>query len=256
MMTELYQTLHYPSDIGRYDVSSRRKKADKIINILQMHNAESGLDADLTKCLDVGCGPGIITDRLVDLFDVVVGIDLDEIAIDYGKRFQDNNNLTFTLGNVQQLPISDQTFDVAICAQVYEHVPDPVTLATEIWRVLKPGGVCFFSGPNRLALMEEHYFLPFLSWLPQSLADMYVRLSKRGESYDAFPRYPWQVKSLWRNFECHDYTLEIIRDPDRFGLNPNLRRWSWITDLPSFILNVLMIGLPNYNWVLTKPYVA
>ncbi len=63
-------------------------------------------------------------------------------------------------------PLEDESCDLVICAQVYEHVPDDRRLAEEVYRVLKPGGVVFFSGPNWLFPIEGHYHLPFLHWLP------------------------------------------------------------------------------------------
>jgi SAM-dependent methyltransferase len=146
----------------------------------------------------------------------------------------------------------DASVDIVVCAQVYEHTADAPALVREVWRVLRTGGVCFFSGPNRLAIVEEHYWLPFLSWLPQRLADRYMRLFKRGERYDIDPLFYWQIRHLWGGFVIFDYTVPMLRHPDRFGLSERLGRLRWLSRLPAWLFRLLMPLLPNYNWILVK----
>ena len=53
----------------------------------------------------------------------------------------------------------------------------------EISRVLEPGGNLYIAFPNRFAVIEPHYKLPFLSWLPQQLADLYVKWTGKGKYF-------------------------------------------------------------------------
>ena len=46
----------------------------------------------------------------------------------------------------------------------------------EIHRMLKPGGVCYFSAGNRITLIEAHHKLPLLSVIPKKLAHYYLRI--------------------------------------------------------------------------------
>jgi hypothetical protein len=57
----------------------------------------------------------------------------------------------------------------------------------EIYRVMSPEGVGYLAVPNRWMFVEPHYKLVFLSWLPRSLRSFYVRLLRRGVSYDCRP---------------------------------------------------------------------
>ena len=82
-----------------------------------------------------------------------------------------------------RLPVSAATFDLLIVNHVYEHVPEPRTLFAEVSRTLRPGGCAYVTAGSRWALLEPHYRLPFLSWLPAGLADRYVRATGRGEGY-------------------------------------------------------------------------
>lgn len=54
----------------------------------------------------------------------------------------------------------------------------------EIHRVLRPDGILYMATATRWLLMEPHYHLPFLSWLPRPAAGLYLRATKRGTDYD------------------------------------------------------------------------
>jgi SAM-dependent methyltransferase len=227
----------------------RAQKASKILAVLQDFLGKELAGRD---CLDVGCSNGLISRFLASQCRAVVGIDVNEAAIREAHN-QGPRNLMFVVSDGQLMPFPNACFNLVICAQIYEHASDQEQLVTEIWRVLKPGGVCFFSGPNSLALMEEHYWLPFLSWLPRLLAGYYLRLFCRGHCYDVWPLNYWQLRRLWHPFILHDYTMAMIREPERFHLQDRVGRYAWIGRLPRIWLGLLRPFFPNYNWILVKP---
>lgn len=51
------------------------------------------------------------------------------------------------VGDVHELPFTDNEFDTIICTQVMEHVLNPWIMVEEIARVLKPNGKCILSTP-------------------------------------------------------------------------------------------------------------
>lgn len=234
--------------------ADRARKAEKILAILQDY---LGTDLHAHACLDVGCSLGIISAALAPHFKSVVGVDVDRPAVyqaveSSARRVAETSLLHYALGSGHSLPFADASFDVVICAQVYEHVTDQPALAREVERVLRTGGVCFFSGPNRLAVIEEHYWLPFLSWLPRPLASAYMRLFKRGQAYDAYPLFYGQIRRLWRNFEIHDYTWRMLRQPQRFGVGERVEKYPWLSAIPDGVLRGLAPFYPNYNWIMVK----
>lgn len=230
----------------------RKRKSEKIIAIL--HDYLQGNEKNL-RCLDVGCSGGIISNQLTEHFSMVVGVDIEiKMPPQPELSLPEIGTALFSEASGQELPFPDNYFDVVICAQVYEHVSDQAAFASEIHRVIRPGGICFFSGPNRLAINEEHYWLPFLSWLPHSLASIYMRTFKRGNIYDAYPLFYWQLKELWKDFNVIDYTIKLLRNPERFSVSERVDKYRWIKIIPDWILKILRPLYPNYNWILIRKY--
>jgi SAM-dependent methyltransferase len=81
------------------------------------------------RVLDVGCG-----DRpYAELFPGAVGFDVP------GNPHADLH------GSLESIPVDDASFDVALCLQVLEHVPDPGAAVRELHRVVRPGGRVLLS---------------------------------------------------------------------------------------------------------------
>nr|WP_290667126.1 class I SAM-dependent methyltransferase [Ardenticatena sp.] len=226
----------------------RWRKAHKIITILQ---DTYPAPLDTARLLDVGCGNGAITNALAPYVAEIVGTDIDWRLVTEAKA-RAAENATFVQSDGARLPFADATFDVVVCAQVYEHMRNRPALVHEIERVLRPGGYCFFSGPNRLAVLEEHYWLPFLSWFPQPLADAYVRLTGRGQAYDVWPMTYWHLRKLWARFAMIDYTPQLLHAPERFGVEDELGRFRFLAYIPFSFWQKVAPFLPNFNWVLVK----
>lgn len=135
--------------------------------------------------LDVGCGFGATSLALAEECRSVVGIDpwpklIDKARADAEERGL--NNVDFEQADIVSWERPNQ-FDLVVLDNVLEHLPDQRTSLKNISSSLKPGGVCYVLVPNRLWPIEVHYKLPFLGWLPLSIANCYLRLSGQGTDY-------------------------------------------------------------------------
>jgi SAM-dependent methyltransferase len=208
------------------------------------------------KILDLGCATGIILDYLCSSWEQTtgVGVDIDGYGLHLGH--QNYPHLHLVLGDAMNLPFKACTFDLVICSQVYEHVPDWLRMLREIHRVLRPGGICFFSGPNKFWIFEDHYRLPLLSWLPRRLAHLYVRALTK---YPGYHEMPASWSTLRRGFgvagfDVVDYTWRILERPRYFGFRGV--RWRllelFVTPIPKPLRPILTWISPNFNVVLQK----
>ena len=226
------------------DCESRTRKAEKIRAVLR---AAGALSKD-TRVLDIGCSHGHILKNLAQDSGYCVGVDMDREA-----ERQTASNIAYILGDGEQLPFAAQSFDVVICNHVYEHTDNPPTLAAEILRLLKPTGVCYFAGPNKYSLIEPHYHLPFLSWLPQGVANSYVRLCRKGDAYLVRPYSYRQLVDLLGSFNVEDYTPRIIEHPERFHIQDLIAPGSVLQKMARLSYTLCRGLFPTFIFLLRRP---
>jgi len=235
-----------PSSSRLHNEESRRRKAHKILTIL--HDA-LGQDLRHLRCLDIGCAAGLISYQLTVACGQVVGLDPDGSALGLARQ---HRGVELIRGDAMALPLKARSFDLVVCAQVYEHVPDPERLVAEIWRILTDKGVCFFSGPNKLSIIEAHYGLPCLHWLPPALASLYLRVTGRGHAYRERPLTHGHLQRLLRGFTIQDYTVEMLHAPDRYYCAEEIPLARVLRHVPRAVWRALYPLLPNYNLLLRK----
>lgn len=232
-----------------HDREHRTRKAETMRRVLE--DALGPLTE--LRVLDLGTSTGIIGAHLANSCKQVVGLDIDLPAVTHASGHHNQSNLAFTLGDGMQMPFADNTFNVVICAQIYEHVPDASRLLADIHRVLKPGGVCYFAAGNRLMLMEPHYRLPLLSVMPKLLAHLYLRLAGRGNHYYETHYTYWGLKRLVERFDVIDYTARVIADPDGFGCAYMVAPGSRKQRIALQLIQHAYWLVPGYIWLLRKP---
>jgi 2-polyprenyl-3-methyl-5-hydroxy-6-metoxy-1,4-benzoquinol methylase len=232
-----------------YDQRGRERKAKTMVAVLSDFLQT---DLGLLSVLDVGSSTGIITNYLAKNFRSVMGIDIDAPAVAFAKKKFKKKNLEFIKANSLQMDFAEKTFDVVICAHIYEHVPHANRLMAEIYRVLKTGGICYFAAGNRLRIKEPHYDLAFLSTIPRPLAHAYLRIAGKGRFYDERHLSYWGLKKLVRRFEQIDYTKKIIRHPASFDAEYMIRPHTRKAKLARFIVNYAYWLCPTYIWLLRK----
>jgi SAM-dependent methyltransferase len=100
--------------------------------------------------LDAGCGTGYGSDILAAAgARRVVGIDVSEEAIAEARLRSEEDPVELMVASLHELPFAEDSFDLAVCFEVIEHIDRRDQALLELRRVLRPGGVLAISSPNR-----------------------------------------------------------------------------------------------------------
>ncbi|MEU7877222.1 class I SAM-dependent methyltransferase [Microbispora bryophytorum] len=244
------------------DEDKRRRKAAKIIAVLAHFlgrdaatpgEALSGLTVG-----DVGCSAGFIADELAAAgARRTLGLDIDVPGLRKASdRF--GGRVGFVCADGSRLPFPDGSVDVLVFNHIYEHVVNPDAVIADMHRVLSDDGVLYLGLGNRLGVMEPHYKLPFLSYLPPAAADRYVRAFGRADHYYERFRTRPGLRRMLADFHVWDYTFPVLAAPERFAggeLFPGAAGRAAKATLertPRPALRALLPVVPTYLWVATK----
>ncbi|SDG65179.1 Ubiquinone/menaquinone biosynthesis C-methylase UbiE [Sinosporangium album] len=245
------------------DEAKRRRKAAKIIAVLghflgSGSTGPGGRPLEGLTVADIGCSAGFIADELAEAgAEHTFGVDIDVPGLRRAAgRF--GHRVEFVCADGTALPFPDGSVDVLVFNHIYEHVVDPDAVVAEMRRVLSDTGVLYLGLGNRLGVMEPHYKLPFLSYLPPALADRYVRAFGRADHYYERFRTRRGLRRMMRAFHVWDYTFPVLATPGRFAgaeLFPGVvgrlagAVLAWV---PRDVLRLLLPVVPTYLWVATK----
>jgi ubiquinone/menaquinone biosynthesis C-methylase UbiE len=139
------------------------------------------------RLLDVGCGNGAQTFRVLDRFRHVVGLDVvREHLVTFHRALAglDDIHCSTVLYDGTRMPFRDGEFDAVLSIETLEHVRSEQQLLSEIHRVLRPDGMLVLSVPNKWWIFETHGAnlpllpwnrVPFFSWLPPAIHARYAR---------------------------------------------------------------------------------
>lgn len=240
----MYQKEYAATRPQMYDEVSRKLKATNIVKILTDYYGAKKLKS--LDVLDVGASSGIIDSNIAPFVKNLIGIDIDKTAIKNANQNYKTKKLVFKLGDALNLNFRDKTFDIVICTHVYEHVENPDKLFKEIYRVLKPSGICYLAAVNALWPIEPHHYLPFLSYLPKPIANIYISMfTDKKIYYETLFTY-WRLKDMVtkHKFRINDYTTKVLSNPKKLGfkhrkINPN-------------IAQLLKYFTPTFFWILKK----
>ena len=196
----------------RIDGFSHRDKAVSFYSFVRA----AALRTEATRILDFGAGSGAYFEReaaedgslwraeLMNLRNTgahVVACDIDPAV---RRHPCSDEQVVVTAG--APLPFADESFDVIVSFNTFEHIEDPAFTATELLRVLRPGGYVCASTPSRYG-----YVALAASLVPNRLhAAVLRRIQPRRRTVDVFPTFyrlntPAELRRHFRGCEVWHY---------------------------------------------------
>jgi len=150
---------------------------------------------------------------LKDKVKLVIGIDIDA-AVQTNPFL----NEAYVVNPAEPLPLEDESIDLVLSDWTFEHIQNPKHVATELTRVLKPGGWLCARTPNRWG-----YIGIGANMIPNKLHSKLLKKLQPAtyrETHDVFPtQYRLntfrQVRRHFPQFENYSYTYES--EPAYFG---------------------------------------
>jgi SAM-dependent methyltransferase len=142
--------------------------------------------------LEVACGRCGFVRELSAAGVRVTGCDFSFAALSLGaaklRTARANGNAGLVQGDAQMLPFADDSFDLVVCCETIEHVPDARKALREMYRVTRPGGRLFLTTPNYANFM--------------GLYEVYAKVRHPGRKDDQpFDRRQWfpQIRGYLRD---------------------------------------------------------
>ena len=229
------------------DMRSRILKGQKIERLLDLANRPQPL-----RILEVGTGSGGIAHYFGthgSLRCIVDAVDVhDNRLVLEGYRYHQVSGT--------RLPFAPESFDVVLTNHVIEHVGDENAQRahlTELRRVLRTDGVGYLAVPNRWMLVEPHYKLAFLSWLPHVWRTPYLRAMGKGETYDCEPLPLGQLERLLKGagFEYRNLCIAAWRMTFEIE-RPDSLATRFLRSIPDGLLMLLRPIIPTLIYEIRK----
>lgn len=180
-----------------------KKIAINTINeVLQVAEKKLNKKSSKLSVLDVGCGVGLYTNELAKHVQKVTAVEPFEKAYLQAKKIVPKKVKVYNCV-VEDLKTADR-FDLVLSLTSLEHMPDAERSFRQIFKHMKIGGIIYLTAPNKLWPIECHYGLPFLSWLPLKLANSYLKITGKGQSYEdsSHSKTYFGIKHLFNQLPC------------------------------------------------------
>lgn len=174
--------------------------------------------------LEIGCGPGRVSEFLARDFHGLLALDLSKEMLKIGRERVPAKNVLWLCGDGSSLaPLADNSLDFAFSLGVFQQIPDPATIADYVKdaaRILKPGGWLIFQVMN-------HPHLAIGSWTVSFFVSSGFHVPRfRIYKPDALDACPIRLGIIRRT--CKHSGLEIVRIIHRFTQNT----WIWARKKP------------------------
>ena len=132
-----------PGEVWNWETPAGRVRWARRVKMLTAHLRPG------QKVLELGCGTGFFTKSLANTGAQVTAIDISPDLLAVARAECAAENVTFEVQNAYAMTYGAEVFDSVVGSSVLHHLEVDAALK-EIQRVLKPGGLVFFTEPNMM----------------------------------------------------------------------------------------------------------
>ena len=169
-LVDLQETLYTSSNPTRRWLHCSRR--DWIVDALRRY-ASTATESAAT-ALEVGPGSGIYLPILCELFADVSGVDIETAYLDNARPLLETYpHLSLKVDDITNSKLPPHSFDLILCTEVIEHIPDSARALSEMHKRLKPGGVLILSTPQKYSPLELTAKVAFLPGVIQLVRLIY-----------------------------------------------------------------------------------
>jgi ubiquinone/menaquinone biosynthesis C-methylase UbiE len=157
--------------------------------------------------LEIGCGTGRVTRHLRQALAsnaTLVASDISPDMLAMAKKHLNGLNIEWRIIDAQQLPFGDQSLDLVVCCFAYMFVENKEKAFSEVFRVLKPGGMFLFSTWDKLEYNEASFI--FRNIVKEYLTDPLPVTYKLPFAYND----PEEIKDLVERTGFKDLKIEHV----------------------------------------------
>jgi 2-polyprenyl-6-hydroxyphenyl methylase/3-demethylubiquinone-9 3-methyltransferase len=146
---ELYEGLGERWYCAKDDPVALLRAEARTRNPWMLDEIRSALGEGARDLLDIACGAGFVSNAMAAAGHRVTGVDLSEESLRVAERHDATSGVRYLKMDATKLEFAPESFDVVSAMDFLEHVEDPALAVAEAARVLRPGGLYFFSTFNR-----------------------------------------------------------------------------------------------------------
>lgn len=203
--------------------------------------------------LDVGSGEGEFAIEMAKKFKKVIGVEPFKEAYEYAKRhiLRNMTNVSFVNSKIENYNTKEK-FDLVLAITIFEHLADQKKAFDKIFSLLKKGGIIYITAPNKYWFWEEHYALPFLSWLPLPIANRYLKLFTGVSSYEdsSYARSYRGMRSFFDKYSCtYDFIIPFDTNSEFLGCGKK----GWYSLMKN--VGIFLIRKHPFFWNFSKGFI-
>ncbi len=133
----------------------------RFIEYARMRSVLKGCgDVKGKRILEIGCEQGILTARIPEGYKELIATDISPRALEDAKKFCKKPRIKFLVRDAtKKMEFSENHFDIIICSETLEHVPDYMAVVKEMHRLLRPAGRLSLSVPYEKSITSAKRFL-------------------------------------------------------------------------------------------------